>query len=669
MQDPERHVPTLPSPVGQYGPVDALLLLAYLVLMGVTYWRSRSVAWTTALIVGSVSVAGVIVNFSIDHVTLLTRPQLQVILLGVLAVPAVIAWLKGPVGRSSGRRQFLGTVAPTVLLIAFFTAVVTWWSEGPALLRPVGFLMGHSIAEDNAKWLDFGAKLATGEVVDQAVPLGGPLQLYLVFVSTLMAVASQLLLGGVNEVMVAANTVIMGQFLLVALAPLALSPLVEVKGLKRTGHGAPIPLPFIWIGSLILVLAVLMLTAYGHLTLQWTMLVAALWVAAYLVRSPLPWIGWLTSIGVASLLVVWFPMTVVAIVVLLSWLVVLVLRIARGSRSIGTWLALATTVIVAVGLFEPLWSSFVYVADTSGISVAPAGTTGGALRSASAFIPIPAITDSTLFLAAGGTEIATPILVALAVMGAIGAAFVVSRQETRGRDYLRVAPIFLLAGFAILLSVLDQWATGSAPNYGSLKFTFMVVIVIASVTVPVALTLVDAQARGMTVARWAAVGGVVLLLTVDPLLVRSVAAARPEQWSPPIPFDNPQSYWWPAEVNGTADQPISANPVACVYLPNGAEAPSGLLDSQLSDPQRVYACSRLLGGLAGTELESEPLVSWLRREWLTNSRAWSDVYGNLSEMSDEVLERPVILLDDGSNVVGLESLQSLLARFPASERQ
>jgi hypothetical protein len=649
--------------------VDAPLLVAYLVLAGLTYWRSRSVAWTTAAIVGSISVAGVVVNFSIDHVTLLTRTQLQFVLLAVLAVPAVIAWLKGPIGGSSRREQLLGTVVPVVVLIAFFTAVVTWWSEGPGLLRPVGFLMGHSIAEDNAKWLDFGAKLATGGAVDQAVPLGGPLQLYLVFVATIMAVASQILLGGVNEVMVAANTVIMGQFLLVALAPLALSPLVEVKMAKRSEGRVRIPIPFIWLGSLILVLAVLMMTAYGHLTLQWTLVIAALWVGAYLVRSQLPWMGWLTSIGVIALLVVWFPMTVVSIIVLLSWLVVLVLSIVRGSRSLSTWLAFLVTAFVAGALLEPLWSSLIYVAGTSGISVSPAESSGGALRSAAGLIPMPAITDSTLFLAGGGTEVATPILVTLAVLGAVGAAFVVSRQGTGARGYLRLAPVFLLAGFTILVSILDQWATGSAPNYGSLKFTFMAVIVIASITLPLALTLIDVQARGMTVARWSAVGGVVLLLTVDSLLVRSVAAARPEQWSPPIPFDNPQSYWWPAEVNGTAEQPIDKNPVACVYLPNGADAPSAILDSQLSDPQRVYACSRLLGGLAGTELESEPLVAWLRREWLTNSRAWSDVYRNLSKMSDGVLDKPIIILDDGSNVVGIESLRGLLTRFPVSERE
>lgn len=668
MQDPKWHVPTVPSPVGQDVPVDALFLLAYLALVGVTYWRSRSVAWTTVLVLAVVSIAGVLVNFTIDYLMLFTRNQLQLLLLVVLTVPAAIAWIKPPAADTPRRRQFLGTVLPVALLLGFFTAVLTWWSEGPALLRPVGFLMGHSIAEDNAKWLDFGAKLASGEAVDQAVPLGGPLQLYLVFVATLMAVASQLLLGGVNEVMVAANTVIVGQFLLVAVAPLALAPLVEAKVAKLAGGRTRIPLPFVWVGGLILVLAVLILTAYGHLTLQWTMLVVSLWVAVYLMRSRPPWTSWLTSMAVVALLVVWFPMTVVALVVLAGWLVVLIRRAAGSPRTWISWVALAVTALVSAALFEPLRSSLVYVAGTSGISASPLASTGGGLRSAASLIPIPAITDSSLFLAAGGTEVATPLLLALAVVGAVGAAFVVSRQG-RERGYVRLIPVFLLAGFAVALSALDQWATGSAPNYGSLKFTFMVVIVLASVTLPVALTLVDAQARGMSVARWSAVGGVVLLLTVDPLLVRSVAAARPEQWSPPIPFDNPRSYWWPAEVNGTGDQPIASNPVACVYLPNGAQAPSGILDSQLSDPQRVYSCTRLLGGLAGTELESEPVVDWLRREWLTNTRAWSNVHGNLSGLSDPVLDKQVILLDDGSNVIGLESLRSLLTRFPPTPQE
>jgi len=36
-------------------------------------------------------------------------------------------------------------------------------------------------------------------------------------------------------------------------------------------------------------------------------------------------------------------------------------------------------------------------------------------------------------------------------------------------------------------------------------------------------------------------------------------------------------------------------------------------------------------------------------------------------MPDEVLDRPMILLDDGSNVIGLESVRSLLNRYPVTQ--
>jgi len=91
------------------------------------------------------------------------------------------------------------------------------------------------------------------------------------------------------------------------------------------------------------------------------------------------------------------------------------------------------------------------------------------------------------------------------------------------------------------------------------------------------------------------------------------------------------------------------------------------LDSQLSDAQRVYSCSRIIAGLAGEDDSAEPLIAWLRREWLTNAPAWSNVYRNISELSDSVLDRPVILLDDGSNVAGIESLRSLVNRFPPTD--
>jgi len=169
----------------------------------------------------------------------------------------------------------------------------------------------------------------------------------------------------------------------------------------------------------------------------------------------------------------------------------------------------------------------------------------------------------------------------------------------------------------------------------------------------------------MTTVRWLGLVAIVVLLTVDTLLPRALAAARPAQWSPPIPFENTSgSYWYPADVNGEASQPIADNPVACVYLPAGSAVPTALLDSQLSDAQRVYNCSRVLAGLSGMDSDALAIVDWLRREWLTNTRAWAEMYPRFEELTDAVLAKKVILLDDGSNVVGIETFGSLISRFP-----
>jgi hypothetical protein len=174
----------------------------------------------------------------------------------------------------------------------------------------------------------------------------------------------------------------------------------------------------------------------------------------------------------------------------------------------------------------------------------------------------------------------------------------------------------------------------------------------------------------MTQLRWIGAGVVVALLMIDSLLPRAIAQARPQLWSPPIPFNNTSgSYWWPADVNDSSVQTIASNPVACVYLPPGASVPSAIVPSGLSDAQRVYACSRLLAGLSGMDTAAQPIVEWLRREWLTNTPAWDPSYEALIGLDPEVLGKNVILLDEGSNVVGVETLSSLLERFPKTAGQ
>jgi len=643
--------------------VHAFFLVAYVALPLLAWWRSRSISWTVIYTVGSVSIFGVGINFVIDHFTPVTWLWLQITMLVALLVPAGLAFLAPARRDAPRRRQLIAIGLPVLLLTGFLFVMTTWWTQVPAFQTPVSYLMGHALAEDNAKWLDFAALMATGNPIEQAVPLGGPLQLFLVAISTLMAVVSQIVYGGVNQVMVAGNTVIYGQYALVALAPLALAPLAEAKIPRRGAlrHGTRIPTPFVWTGAVVLVSGVLMATAYGHLTWQLIAVIVTLWIATFLVNSPVPRARLLTSLAVAAGMTVWLPMNAIAGVLIIGWLVILIQRGIRGA----SWdaIGLALTVVVAIAIWQPMRSSLAFVTDTSFEALGGAGA--GVAASFVPRGPIFTIFDSTLFAAGGGVEKTGPLLAALAIAAALASAVLWDLRSRRVGSYARLMPIGLLGGFLVVLQLLDQWTTGSAPHYGSDKFAFLVAVTVAAAAIPVALMLVSPDVRGMTAARWVGIGAVIVVMLLDTLLIRSVAAARPEQWSPPIPFDNPRSYWWPADVNLTANQPISENPVGCVYLPAGAKAPSGILDSGLSDPQRVYSCTRLLAGLAGEDAGAQPMVDWLRREWLTNERAWEGVYGYLAGMPDSVLDRPVILLDDGSNVTGLESMRSLLGRFPA----
>jgi hypothetical protein len=68
-------------------------------------------------------------------------------------------------------------------------------------------------------------------------------------------------------------------------------------------------------------------------------------------------------------------------------------------------------------------------------------------------------------------------------------------------------------------------------------------------------------------------------------------------------------------------------------------------------------------GLAGKDSEGQPVVDWLRREWLNNEDAWTNEWPNLRNMPRDLLTRQVILLNDSNEVVGLESLESLLDRY------
>ena len=655
--------------------MDALFLAAYVALPLLAYWRSRSLAWTVIVLAASVAVFGAGISFLIDHGHAWTRAELQWVLLVALLVLPILAFLRPAQRDAPLRRQFLTVILPMLLLALFIVNIWQRWTIEPGFLHPVSFLMGHSNAEDNAKWLDFAGQYASGQPIVQGVTMGGPLQLFLVFVGTLMGVQSQLMLGGFNEVAVAANMVVFGEFVMVIIAPLALVPLAEAwfrrPVASADGKRLRIPWPLMWLGALVIVTANLIATAYGHLTFQFTVMVCALWVTTFLADSKVPRARLLTSLAVAAGMTVWVPLNVLAVVLILGWLVFLVVRGFRQGWRSADPIGLALLVVVGVCIWQPVRSSLAFLFATAGESASGAIGGGGVHAVVAAVSAVPSlgfvrlgIDKSSLFAAGGGTEQTGPILAILAAVAVVSAAVVASRQSASRVEYVRLLAVFLLAGYAVAITVLDQWSTGAGPHYGAMKFTFMTCMVLLGCCIPVGILLVDPGSGRMTLPRWIALAAVVFLLIVDSILPRSVAALRPQQWSPEIPFNNPASYWWPADVKDKAQQTIAGNPLGCVYLPQGAKVPSALLKSELSPPQRVYSCTRLLAGLSGADSTAQPLVDWLRREWLTNTPAWEQSYAGLQGMPQWVKDKPMILLDDGSNVIGLESLQSLLDRYP-----
>lgn len=651
--------------------MDVLLLAGYVLLLALAYARARSVAWLTITLAGGFAVFGAGINFALDRGHQFTRVELQVLLLVLLAAVVLVAWVPrlGLAATANGtllgagdlgfRRQVVAIWLPVILLLAVLFLVTNVWTEGPAFLRPVSFLMGRAVAEDNAEWLDYASQWASGDPINQAVAMGGPLQLLMTLFGTIMASISLVTLGGFNEVAVAANTVVLGQMLMVVLVLFAFAPLVESRF-----RGSRLPAPLIWIGMVVLCSATLAVTNNGHLTLQFTFLSLGLWSATFLSALRMRRARLFTSLAAAATMTVWLPVAAVTIVVIAGWLVVLISRgIRHGWRNLDP-LGLSLLVVVALGILQPLWSG---ISFTLGVNSAYSESGSGGVRTVSTIVPIGAA-DSTLFAATGGTEQAGPLLALVAVVAVLAAGiFLAPIAGPLPTSLLRrFIPIGIVAAVAVAIYGADFWVTGAGPNYGSMKFAFMAVIVGLATSVPLALALLDVRAGAhMGQLRWLGVGGVLLLLMIDSLLPRAIALGRPEQWSPPIPFNNTSgSYWYPAEVNGLADQPIESNPIACLYLPEGSPVPTAIVPSGLSDPQRVYACSRQLVGLGGLDAQAQSVVDWLRREWFTNTPAWSDVYDSLAGLPPEVLDRRVIILDDGSNVKGVETLRSLLARYP-----
>jgi hypothetical protein len=635
---------------------------AFVALPILSFLLVRSLTWTIAAVTGATALGGALVTFGLDHGYRWNMLSLQlVVLVALLAVFAAAVFLRG---RREGwptvpwRRQLTSVLLPVAL--GFVVIAVSRLAAAPrsGLFTAVGFFVKRQTAEDNAKWLDFAAQVATGNPIEQAVPLGGPLQLVMVMMATLLAVISQLSFGGINQVFVAANTVIYLEFVLVMLVPFIFAPIAEARFRIASGNKTRgfIPAPLIWIGAFVMMTASLAVSGLGHMTLEFTFLVLGIWASVFIVGSKIPHAYVLTTLSVAIASLVWFPLTVITIPIFIGMAIYLVMKSSKA-RSIAR-LPLVPIGLLALTLVL-MWTSLVsvllYMADIPTAADVP-GSGGGGVRATVASLPIRGL---QLLTSQGGTEIIQPALGLLAVASAVLGALYISRQRgsrTKSGQFIAFIPLLLVMAFGLSVSIFGTWFAGSGTAYGGLKSTFTASILVLAITLPMAIMQLDHKRVGMTLVRVAAIVGVIYMLTIDTILPRAITYMSPGQW--PVSTGDNRGYWWPAEVRNTADQTILANPIGCAYYPQGADAPTGLPNGQTT-----YSCTRLLAGLSGEDSGAQQVVDWLRREWLTNTPAWTAVWPGFITMAPEVLDKQFILLDNDNKVVGFETIRTLLDRI------
>jgi len=412
----------------------------------------------------------------------------------------------------------------------------------------------------------------------------------------------------------------------------------------------------VWVGMLAVALASAIVTSYGHLSLQFVLLVLVAWFAVF-AASGSRWLQLATSLTVVSVASVWLPMTAVAsalVIVLLVWVVR-----RRWWWGLGM---LAATVVAA---WDALFSSTLYLLGIDVASIPIIGAVLSPVDGDGDAGPGPAgevIATAHLFRAPGATEVATPLLGVLAVVALLGAIWLLTRASaddssaSGGKSVgWKFAPLMVVGGYVAVVALMDSISTATSPNYSLNKSLFALVIVMIGAYVPMALMALDTPAVRMTALRWAGAGAIVLVLAIDTLLPRALSALSPLLW-PSIDSSAP-AYWSAAEVRDQASQPLSSLPVACMFAPPTTDVPTSLPLGQES-----YSCTRLLVGLSGVEGTMRGTPIFLQTDWLSQRTNWDELSELVAGDAEANPGRSVILMNPSGGLAGIAQLEEIVAR-------
>lgn len=641
--------------------LDVAYLVAFIAIPIVVVALTRSLTWLAIGFTFVISILGTALQASDRFKLAWNFREVQAWLLAGLIVLAIVAWrTRGP-KVSLLRRQVVVVLIPILTLAATVVVMRLLAPGSPGPLTGVGWLMAHTYAEDNAKWLNLASQLASGSDLNFNGFAGGPLVMIMTIAGTAAAALSQIFFGGFNQVAVAVNTIIGSELLLVVLVPLAFTPFAESLIPRNPVAGGAVqqrvPAVAVWAGMLVMTVGSAVLTTLGHLSLQYVVVSLGLWCSVFLAGSAMKRAYLLASLVMIATASVWFPLNGLALLVLASCYVVvgrhMILARRRGTRI--DWFAPAAVLTMTITMWDALISSTLYAI---GGSPTAAGAIGGGAGGIATLARVPA-GAFPLFEAGGGTETVGAALGVLTAAALLGAAILYSRDRvgTPLQRFLPFAPLTALVAYELLLVTADGLVTGAAPHYGAQKMGFAVAIIVCSISIPVALMAIDSRLPGLTLGRGLAVLVILFVLVADTLLPRGISALSFSLWAAPDAEKPP--FWIAAEVKPTADQPISSLPIACVFLPNGAAVPSGQPDGQLA-----YNCTRFLIGLSGVEGHVGGLMDWISADWLANGQFWNDWYGSIAGAADEIKARKIVLLDADAKVIGYDTLSGLLRRYP-----
>lgn len=395
-----------------------ILLLALFVALPLAIWLvSGSLAWTATRLILAFGLGGNAVQTTIAWGVEWSVRALQ----GLSVVLLVLILLLGLRRRRNEtwaaplRQQMTSILVPAVAIGLVLIAMRLMATDTAGPMSAVGYLINQPVAEDNAKWLHLTSQLASGTSLEFNGYAGGPLLLLMSMVAALISVLSLVLLGGVNEVAVATNTLLGTQFLLIALVPFALAPLAErsARGEQEEGN-ARIPAPLIWAGILVLFTASAIVTSYGHLSFQFVLIVLTLWSVVFLGPTRDRWGRIAMTLAIATSVSVWVPLNVLGLVLLVG---VLVFAIRRRD-----WLAVGVVFLTGFASWDALFSTTFYLLGiplpgTGAVSSSAGGSVGSVGSAAEGGLSLPAqiVAATPLFEAPGATEITQPLIGVLAL--------------------------------------------------------------------------------------------------------------------------------------------------------------------------------------------------------------------------------------------------------------